>query len=132
MTTSLDLPLLVNAPQTIKLPPPKRSTYDTALSMTFTTSSPRPYSAIGETHCESGFVAKHHCVPLSLSESDMTSIPQKSLLTMYTGKNGTEVWPSGSQSSGAQAVSGGLCGYPPSHELHAGGSCCRKAVTEMT
>ena len=100
--------------------------------MTFTTSSPRPYSAIGETQCESGFIAKDHCVPLSLTESDMTSSPQKSLLTKYTGKNGTEVWPSGSQSSDAQAVSDGLCGYPPSQELHAGGSCCRKAVTEMT
>ena len=103
---------------------------DTALSMTFTTSSPRPYSAFGETQCESGFVAKDHCVPLS--ESDMTSSPQKSLLTMYTGKNGTEVWTSGSQFSGAQAVSDGMCGYPPSQELHAGGSCCHKVVTEMT
>ena len=92
---------------------------DTALSMTFTTSSPCPYSAIHETQCESGFVAKDHRVPLSLSESDMTSSLQKSLLTMYTGKNGTEVWPSGSQSSGAQVVSDGLCGYPPSQELHA-------------
>ena len=55
-----------------------------------------PFSAIGETQCESGFVAKDHCVPLFLSESDMTSSPQKSLLTMYTGENGTEVWPSGS------------------------------------
>ena len=100
--------------------------------MSLTQPSPRPYSAIGETQCDSGFVAKDHSVPLSLSESDMMSSPQKSLLMMYTGKNGTEAWLSGSQSSGAQAVSDGLCGYPPSQELHAGGSCCCKVVKEMT
>ncbi|XP_041369674.1 uncharacterized protein LOC121383647 [Gigantopelta aegis] len=41
--------------------------------MTYTTFSPRPYSAIGETHCESGFVAKDHCVPLSLKSYNISS-----------------------------------------------------------
>ena len=60
----------------------------------------------------------------------MTSSPQKSLLTMYTGKNGIEVGLR-ALSSSAQVVSDGLCGYPPSQELHAGGSCCRKGVDDV-